>query len=257
MADGKSRVVVGLWVTPGDRQEHDETVGVVDQSCQRLGGSPEAVCGDAAYGSGVNAFEMAQRGIRLVAPPPKAKTFMGEEFFNTESFVYDESVDVFTCPAGKQLVYIYTEKQRGRRIYRARGSDCRICPLKSQCTTSKRRALKVTANHASLIRLRADSKTDDFKKLYRSRAPVIEGVFAEAKQWHSLGRAWRRGLVKMRVQCLLIATVINLKRVMAVDRPLSGLVALLRFLLRHIGTSLEPFWRPQDQPTQPWPQLTL
>jgi len=34
---------------------------------------------------------------------------------------------------------------------------------------------------------------------------IIEGVFAEGKQWHGLGRAWRRGLSKMRVQCALIA----------------------------------------------------
>jgi hypothetical protein len=35
-----------------------------------------------------------------------------------------------------------------------------------------------------MVRLRADSKTESFKKLYASRAPVIEGVFAEAKHWH-------------------------------------------------------------------------
>ena len=70
------------------------------------------------------------------------------------------------------------------------------------------------------MRLRADSKTESFKCLYRSRAPVIEGVFAEAKQWHGLRRAWRRGLSKMRVQCLLIASTINLKRLAAVSDPI-------------------------------------
>jgi len=48
-------------------------------------------------------------------------------------------------------------------------------------------------------------------------------LFAEAKQWHGLGRAWRRGLSKMRVQCLLIAAVLNFKRLAAV---LLGLLAI-------------------------------
>jgi hypothetical protein len=82
--------------------------------------------------------------------------------------------------------------------------------------------------------LRVDSKTDSFKKLYASRAPVIEGVFAESKQWHSLGRAWRRGLSKMKVQCLLVATVLNFKRLMGVFRWLLSLLGGLRTNVRHI-----------------------
>jgi transposase len=243
VADGTRRVVLDVSVTSGDRSKHDEAVGLVDRAAAHLGKAPEVVCADGAYGSGSNAYEMEQRGVRLVAPPPKVMTYTGTKYFSVESFAYDEAKDLFICPAGKVLKYIRTEKRRGRREYRARRSDCRQCPLKSQCTISDRRQLKVTEHHGSLIRLRADSKTDDFKKLYRSRSPVIEGVFAEAKQWHSLGRAWRRGLVKMRVQCLLIASILNLKRVMACGGPFSALLSLLGTLLGRIWVSIEQFWR--------------
>jgi len=216
VADGKSRVVVGVSVTPGDRQEHDEAVGLIDTAVAQIGSPPQAVCADGAYGSGVNAADMEARGIRLVAPPPKAKTYTGDKSFTVEAFDYDESEDIFICPAGKRLTYVYTEAKRGRRIYRASRADCGSCPSRPRCTKSNRRSVKVTSNHGALVRLRADSKTDSFKRLYRSRAPVIEGVFAEAKQWHGLRRAWRRGLSKMRVQCLLIAAVLNYKRLAAV-----------------------------------------
>jgi transposase len=229
VADGTRRVVVGLTVTPGDRQEHDEAIALIDAALARLGSSPEAVCADGAYGSGLNAWEMEQRHIRLVAPPPKAKTYTGNKFFTVEAFGYDESRDVFVCPAGKLLKHVYTEQER---------AGCKVCPLKSQCTRDRGRSVKVTSHHAALVRLRADSKTDDFKRLYRSRAPVIEGVFAEAKQWHGLSRAWRRGLRKMRVQCLLVAAIINFKRVMAVSGPV-----LTTFLIW--CEQLRRFWRPQ------------
>jgi len=238
VADGRKRVVLGLSVTPGDVQEHDEAVGLVDEAVSRLGTSPEVVCADGAYGSGANASAMEERKIRLVSPPQKPRTYTGSRYFTTEEFVYDEETDVFTCPSGKRLVYVATEPKRGRRVYRARRSDCRVCPLKSRCTISERRHLKVTRYHASLVRLRADSKTDDFRKLYALRAPVIEGVFAEAKQWHGLGRARRRGLSKMKVQCLLVATVINFKRLMGVWSSFLTLFRVWRTLVRRLRAVL-------------------
>ena len=215
VADNKSRVVVGLSVTPANGSEHDEAVGVLDEVIERLGQRPEAVCGDTAYASGSNFEECSKRGMRLVSPPAPPRTYTGDQYFSIEAFEYDEQRDLFTCPAGKQLRHVRTERERGRRIYRALRADCRECPLKLQCTAGKQRHLKVGPHHAGLVKLRADSKTESFRKLYASRAPNIEGVFAEAKQWYSLGRAWRRGLFKMRVQCLLIAAVLNFKRIAA------------------------------------------
>jgi hypothetical protein len=232
VADGKHRVVLDVSVTAANVSEHDEAVGLVDRAIERLRESPEVVCADGAYSSGENASQMERRGIRLVAPPPKATTRAGERYYSIEQFTYEEEHDQFTCPAGEVLSYVRTEKGRGRREYRARRSDCQVCPLKFQCTISDRRHLTVTRHHASMVRLRADSQTVSFKELYRSRAPVIEGVFAESKQWHGLGRAWRRGLSKMKVQCLLVAAVLNFKRLVAAGTPFLALFTSLRDLLR-------------------------
>ncbi|MBD3333547.1 transposase [candidate division GN15 bacterium] len=215
VADGKSRVVLSSSVTPADGAESDEAVPVIDQASRHLDAPPEAVCGDAAYSSGHNAASMEDRGIRLVSPPRTPRTYTRDRYYTIEAFVYDEGQDQFTCPDGKILRYVGTGKHRRRRNYRARRSDCQRCPLKPRCTSSQRRHLKVTRHHASLVRLRADSTTESFKRLYRSRAPVIEGIFGEAKQWHGLHRAWRRGLHKMQVQCWLVAAVLNFKRLAA------------------------------------------
>lgn len=227
LADGKKRVVVGLTVTPANCPEGGETSKIVDEVSERLDQPPDVVCADAAYGSGRNRSELEARGVRLVSPPLKVKTYTGDKYFTVEDFEYDEATDRFICPAGHPLKYVQTEKKRGRRIYRALRTCCRVCDSKSRCTIGEQRSVKVSRYHGSLVRLRADSKTASFKQLYRQRAPVVEGVFAEAKQWHGLGRAWRRGLTKMRVQCLLIAAVMNLKRLGAVCDRLSGLLSLI------------------------------
>ncbi len=239
LSDSKNRVVVGVTVTPANSPDDSTMTEMVDDVTDRLGSSPEALCADAAYGSGRNSFEMEKRNVRLVSPPQKPKTYTGDKYFTVEDFEYDESGDQFTCPAGHNLKHVYTEKKRGRRIYRARRSSCRECPLKSQCTISERRSLKVSPYHGSLVRLRSDYKTESFKELYRQRSPVAEGVFAEAKQWHGLGRAWRRGLSKMLVQCLLVATIINLKRLGAVLNDLFGLKVLFDTILNAIQRILK------------------
>jgi len=219
IADGKRRVIMGLTVTPANVHDGSDISTLVDDVIDRLGIVPEAVCADTAYGSGKNCSELEDRCVRLVSPPQKVSG--STEYFTVEDFVYDESEDVFTCPAGNRLSPVgYDSTQPHRKKYRARRSECSICKMKPRCTRSSRREVKVTIYHGSLLRLRKDSQTKSFKRLYRRRAPVIEGVFAEAKQWHGLGRAWRHGLLKMRIQSLLIASVMNYKRLAALCRLL-------------------------------------
>ena len=210
--DGQARVVVGMTVTSAAKYEGTEAVAMVDQVIGRLGVMPEVVCADSAYGSGQNRAMLEERGVRLVSPP-KSITAAKDDHFTVEDFHYDSEKDEFICPAGMPLTYVYNDSERpDRRCYCASKKACRDCSYKTRCTRSAARKIKVSKYHAARIRLQADSRTESFRQLYRSRAPMVEGVFAEEKQWHGLRRAWRRGLAKMRVQCLLIAAVINFKR---------------------------------------------
>ncbi|MGI0035418.1 MAG: transposase, partial [Nitrososphaera sp.] len=194
-----------------------------DAATEHLGSAPEVVCADAGYGSGENRAECDARDIRLVSPPQKLLPSEGGKYFTAADFKYDAARDVFVCPAGSLLRHVGAVLGRPKQQrYAALRTACRGCLLRERCTKSSRRQLKVSRYHEALDRLRADSRTESFQTLYRRRAPVIEGIFAEAKQWHGLQRAWRRGLSKMRIQCLLIATVLNFKRLLASFSPLFG-----------------------------------
>lgn len=54
-----------------------------------------------------------------------------------------------------------------------------------------------------------------------------EGFHGEAKTWHGLARAVRRGLANMKIQAYLTAAAVNLKRLAA------ALIALLWFRIAH------------------------
>ena len=234
VVDGASRVVLSVSVMPANHHDSEGAVDAVDEAIAHLGMTPEALCADRAYANGPNATAMEERGIRLVSPPQHVGySGLSADHFTIDDFTYDEAQDVFTCPAGETLVFAGIEStERRRRRYRASKTSCAVCALKSRCTLSDRKQINVTEHHAALIRLRADAKTGSFRQLYRARSPVIEGVFAEAKQWHGLRRAWRRGLSNMLMQSLLIAAVLNFKRLMASNRRVWS--ALTR-LIRHLG----------------------
>jgi DDE family transposase len=52
-------------------------------------------------------------------------------------------------------------------------------------------------------------------RLYQRHRWRSEGFHGEAKTWHGLARAIRRGLQNMRIQAFLTAAAINLKRLAA------------------------------------------
>jgi len=243
VVDGSSRVVLAVAVTPADRPEGQSAVAAVDQAMARLATVPEAVCADAAYASGANRAALEKREVRLVSPPPKPRTYTGEDYFTTEDFTYDEKRDEFICPAGATLRFVGLVKDRpGKRRYQARVSVCRACVLRAQCTRAQKRQLKVGVDHAALVRLREDSHTESFQQLYRTRFPTIEGVFAEVKQWHGLRRAWRRGLANMRVQCWLVAAVLNFKRLAAVNSPIADAMAAIDVIWRTLRSTIRSVW---------------
>ena len=234
VVDNKSRVVLGLSVMPANENEHNSAVDVIDKALDQLDDTPEVVCADAAYSSGSNCAALEDRGVRFISPPPKVPD--NGSCYTVEDFTYDAHQDVFICPARSPLKYVGGVSGRPhQRVYAGLRSVCRSCSIKEKCTKSDRRTLKVSKDHAAMKRLRADSKTESFKKLYKMRAPVIEGIFAEAKENHGLRRSWRRGLLKMSIQSFLIASILNYKRLATV---------LLRYLqqIEQLYVYLEQKW---------------
>lgn len=82
-------------------------------------------------------------------------------------------------------------------------------------------------------RRRRERWSDEDRRLYQRHRWRSEGYHGEAKTWHGLARAVRRGLQNMHIQTFLTAAAVNLKRLAAaLGVPFSVLVRLVLAALR-------------------------
>jgi hypothetical protein len=90
------------------------------------------------------------------------------------------------------------------------------------------KSVVVGDHHPALLRAprRRERWSAEDNRLYQRRRWRSEGYHGEAKTWHGLARAVRRGLQNMRLQAFLTAAEVNLKRLAAAT--LAALIATLR-----------------------------
>jgi transposase len=109
--------------------------------------------------------------------------------------------------------------RKGFQAYRAQVRDCRACPLRAACVSAgmERRAILLHKDHPALLRARRKRArwAERERALYAQHRCRVEGIHGEAKTWHGLARAVRRGLADLQIQAYLTAAVINLKRLAA------------------------------------------
>ena len=152
-------------------------------------------------------------GIIAVIKPRRVNNRPG--FLTMADVQYDPERDCYLCPQAKGLRLKTIQYPRHRKIYAADRETCGGCPLGQRCTTSKtqgRLLSKFMDDHFEQAERLV--KTARGKTLLRQRQTVIEGIFGEAKSFHLLRRALFRGKAKLKIQLLLTAALLNLKRLM-------------------------------------------
>ena len=81
------------------------------------------------------------------------------EGYRTSGFVYRRKMDLWECPAGRQLDRIDTDYLRRTASYRAPAHHCNACSLKNNCTDS---------DDGRLIEMRLDSWLEsELRKFHR------------------------------------------------------------------------------------------
>jgi hypothetical protein len=186
---------------------------------------PQQVVADSHYGTSEVYRYLADEGIEAVISPRRTNNRPG--FLTADDFRYDKERDCYICPQGKKLKLKCYQRTVHRKAYVADKTACDQCPIRTRCTTARLHGRLITRSmddypeQASIL-----VKSDRGKRLLRQRQTAIEGVFGEAKTLHLLQRALFRGSNRVKIQLLLTATVLNLKRLLK-QRPSGQHIARL------------------------------
>lgn len=88
----------------------------------------------------------------------------------------------------------------------------------------------ISNDYPALLRARRrrDRWSAEDQRLYQRHRWRSEGYHGEAKTWHGLARAVRRGLGNMKIQAYLTAAAVNLKRLAAALLAFLGSLLLFR-----------------------------
>lgn len=174
-----------------------------------------------------------QYGIELVGPTRPDYRWQSKDGqgFAAANFIVNWENKSVICPEGKtSSSWTPAKDSRGNAVVKIKfaAKDCTMCPAQPLCTTRSKQTrrtvtLRPEQQCQALQTARLRETTTQFKQEYARRAGV-EGTLSEGVRVHHLRRARYIGLPKTRLQHLITATAINLKRIFywLVERPLSA-----------------------------------
>ena len=223
--DSAHNIITDVHVTPGNVSDVDPYIKRLDVQIEKFGFKVKAVGLDAGYLSAPICKALADRKIQGAIGNRRYNSAPGK--YNKVHFTFIRESKQLCCPNNCFLNYRNTNRE-GTSSFVADPEDCRSCPLKEKCL-SGRHTYRIVYRHVWEV-FREDviryTRSDSGKRLYRRRKETIERSFADSKSKHGLRYARYRGVKGVLEQCLLTATVQNIKKIamtLAKKGPSNGL----------------------------------
>ena len=196
VVDDAFGVVLDVEVTTGEVNEGQVVLARIDAAAETTGAPIRTVTADAGYAYAKVYGGLERREIEAVIP---AKAEPIRSPVPLRRFRYDARHDILKCPRGKILRP--TRPVKHGRFFYSRAVDCKGCDLAALCLSKGRvnKAVVVGDDYPALLRARRRRErwSDEDRRLYQRHRWRSEGYHGEAKTWHGLARAVRRGLPNM------------------------------------------------------------
>jgi len=203
--DTDEQLITAVAVLPGNAQDHEQALALVEQSEATTGCAVEESIGDGAYGAGETRQAFADAGRTLVAKGPAEGT-TGQ--FPKRAFSIDLVAGTCACPGGQQTADLRPLKGGGGLFHFA-AAGCRACPLRPQCVKGiGGRTVRVHPQEGLLQAARARQASPAGRE-DRARRQVVEHRLARLVQL-GIRQARYFGRAKTLFQLLMVAAVANL-----------------------------------------------
>jgi hypothetical protein len=228
--DSKYNIITDVYVTPGNINDVDPYIERLDVQIKKFGFNTKYVGADAGYSTNLICKQLCERALNAVMGYRRSPHTKG--MYTKNKFQYVQEQDIYVCPDLRALQYKTTTRE-GYKEYVADAKDCEKCIHRDQCFSNKSK-FKIIRRHVwehykeNVVKF---TKTDRGKSIYKRRKETIERSFADSKQLHGLRYCHMRGMDNVREQCLLTATVQNMKKIARALTRLSFDIYIQKFSL--------------------------
>lgn len=185
---------------------------------EQIGIVPEELLADKGYANEDQIQTLEQNNIRCIVPFPEPAVNQ-KQIDAGITFEYDKTDDCYRCSQGQTLPSKAKHVIKKNKPYAAyQGKNCLQCPLKSQCTTSKKgRIIYRRKDNQWLLAYKEKLKTPQYKKACKERKNFVEHPFGTIKYWMGQVPLLLRGEEKVQVEIDLYATCYNIKRLLNIE----------------------------------------
>lgn len=175
------------------------------------------VIADRGYFKGEEILACDEAGITTIVPKTTTSGAKADGRFDRADFIYDAEKNEYRCPAGQQLIWRYSNIERGLKLHRYWSSHCQQCVIKEKCTPSVQRRVARWENEEVLEAMQA--RLDQAPDSMRIRRQTVEHPFGTIKHWMGSAHFLTKTLEKVSTEMGLHVLAYNLKRVMKILGP--------------------------------------
>ena len=213
--DDKHGIVTATVTTPANVNDEKVLADVIEEHNANTGTKVKTIAADKAYGIGENYKYLHEHDITPCISH-KVNSSNCDSAFNHNKFIYDNKRDGYICPAGNLLKRKQFKTKEPYVVYKADRKTCEQCQHFKKCVNSKQCGRQIKRSIYKEYVDWADNCLTKYerKRLMTRRKYKAEGSFADAANNHGFKRSHFRGIEKMRIQNLMIATIQNLRKLM-------------------------------------------
>ena len=212
--DTGSHVITNIRANFANKKDSMYLIDLARQTQLRLKKSDlrmDTLLADAGYSNGENYKYLENNGITGFIPPH------GQYEGTRKGFIYEPEQDRWRCSQGKyaSMRKIKYQKNHPEKHYLTTRSDCKGCPLASECIgKSHEKRIRITVYKQEYDRalIRARSKKGKYYKTVRQS--TVEPVFGTLINFMGMRKINTRGIESANKLMLMAAMAYNLKKLL-------------------------------------------
>jgi len=214
--DDTNGIITATMTTDAAVHEGEALEELVETHESNTQSKVSIVVADKAYGRVENYKKVKAKNITPCIAHKKCRG-CGKGKFSRDDFQYDSAKDCYICPNGKELKrQTLKPVNRNEHMYKASRKDCQRCPLRANCYSGKYSKRAYRHEDQDVIDWADNCMSKPRRRYFMGRRrAVAEGSFADAANNHGYKHSRWRGLERVTIQNLLIASIQNLRKLIA------------------------------------------